>query len=330
MIIESLEMKNFKSHRDTSIDFSTGITIIMGGNGAGKSSILEAVSFALFKQHSSKKIEQLISIDSIKNKLYVKLDFTSNGRTYRVTRERSKTGSKASIKIKDHGGFQQLAAGDTQVTREIQNILEMDGDLFLNAVYVRQGEIADLVDKTPSEKKQVIGKLLGIDSLEKAWKNMKQIVDDYGREKIRLEGKLENTDSIKEDIKSFNDQKIEYSEKIRIITSEIDEIQRKLNSMKQDNEKLQTDEKTFERANLSLKAKKQMLNKLLDDESHLQVQLDDITKKEAEMAEIGPKLPKLEQLLCLKDALDNLRNFQREKDELKRFLNKKFFVLSFC
>ena len=87
MIIENLEMKNFKSHRDTKIDFDTGITIIMGGNGAGKSSILEAVSFALFKQHSSKKIEQLITLGDVKNKLYIKLDFTSNGRTYRVTRE---------------------------------------------------------------------------------------------------------------------------------------------------------------------------------------------------------------------------------------------------
>ena len=37
----------------------------------------------------------------------------------------------------------------------------------------RQGEIADLIEKTSSEKKQMIGRLLGIDSLEKAWKNIK-------------------------------------------------------------------------------------------------------------------------------------------------------------
>ena len=62
---------------------------------------------------------------------------------------------------------------------EVQNLLEMDGDLFLNAVYVRQGEIADLIEKTSSEKKQMIGRLLGIDSLEKAWKNLKIILDKY-------------------------------------------------------------------------------------------------------------------------------------------------------
>lgn len=75
---------------------------------------------------------------------------------------------------------------------EVQNLLEMDGDLFLNAVYVRQGEISDLIEKTSSEKKQMIGRLLGIDSLEKAWKNIKIILDRYNGQKLRLEGKLES------------------------------------------------------------------------------------------------------------------------------------------
>lgn len=55
-------MENFKSHKNTQIEFGTGISLIIGGNGAGKSSILEAVSFALFKQHTSKRIDQLITI----------------------------------------------------------------------------------------------------------------------------------------------------------------------------------------------------------------------------------------------------------------------------
>src|SRR5664280_3054266 len=110
MIIESMVMKNFKSHRDTKLEFNTGISIIMGGNGSGKSSILEAVSFALFKQHSGKKIEQLILIDrqnpAGQNKMSVELEFTSNGRTYRVLRERSKNSSRAKIEIKEGERFQ--------------------------------------------------------------------------------------------------------------------------------------------------------------------------------------------------------------------------------
>lgn len=322
MIIENLEMKNFKSHKDTKIDFDTGITIIMGGNGAGKSSILEAVSFALFKQHSSKKIEQLITLGDVKNKLYIKLDFTSNGRTYRVTRERGKTGSKASILIKDRGGFQNLASGDSQVTQEIQSILEMDGDLFLNAVYVRQGEIADLVDKTPSEKKQLIGKLLGIDSLEKAWKNMKGVIEEYANEKIRLEGKLENTDSINEDIKSTADEIDNYTTEIETITKKITGIESVLVSMNEDNEKLQNDQMKYQNASTNQNAKEGLLNELRGNETDIQAQLNDIANKEVEIAEISPQLPKLDKLVCLKEALKDLRIIKGNCDDLKGKLEK--------
>ncbi|MBI4814583.1 MAG: AAA family ATPase, partial [Methanobacterium sp.] len=140
MIIESLHINNFKSHRNTHIGFDTGISIIIGGNGAGKSSILEAVSFALFKQYTSKRIEQLITIGQ--KRMSVEIQFNTNGRTYRVLRERTRTSSKAIMKIKEGERFQSLISGDKQVTLEVQNLLEMDGDLFLNAVYVRQGEIA--------------------------------------------------------------------------------------------------------------------------------------------------------------------------------------------
>ena len=50
MIIESIKIKNFLSHEDTEIDFEQGINIITGKNGAGKTSVLDAIKFALFAE----------------------------------------------------------------------------------------------------------------------------------------------------------------------------------------------------------------------------------------------------------------------------------------
>ena len=50
MIIKKLILKNFKSHKNTTIEFNKGITIIVGENGVGKSSILEGITYALFKK----------------------------------------------------------------------------------------------------------------------------------------------------------------------------------------------------------------------------------------------------------------------------------------
>ena len=60
MIFTKLTLNNFKSYGHEVIKFGDGITVIVGENGAGKSTILEAISFALFKQHTSKKIEDLV------------------------------------------------------------------------------------------------------------------------------------------------------------------------------------------------------------------------------------------------------------------------------
>jgi len=128
MIIKNLRLENFKSYSKTQVEFNTGISIIMGENGAGKSSILEAVSFSLFKQHSGGKLENLVRAGQ--DKMKVELEFIASGRTYRVLREKGKTTSRAELRIKEGGSFQTIVTGDKQVSYEIENLLEMDSDLF--------------------------------------------------------------------------------------------------------------------------------------------------------------------------------------------------------
>lgn len=152
MIFTKLKLNNFKSHENTVINFEKGISVIVGENGAGKSTILEAISFALFKQHTAKKIDDLVRNNA--NSMSVELEFSSNNREYKIVRDK-KSMLKSSIykKTSKDGGFVHLCTGDKEVSNEIRQILDVDSDLFLNAIYIRQGEIAELVDKTPADKK---------------------------------------------------------------------------------------------------------------------------------------------------------------------------------
>lgn len=319
MIIESLHISNFKSHRDTRIEFDTGISIIIGGNGAGKSSILEAVSFALFKQHTSKRIEQLITIG--KKRMSVEIQFTAHGRTYRVLRERTKTSSKAIMKIKEGGRFQSLVSGDKQVTLEVQNLLEMDGDLFLNAVYVRQGEIADLIDKTSSEKKQMIGRLLGIDSLEKAWKNLKIILDKYNERKIRLEGKIESFEDFETEFAAKKDNKRALALKIKDINLKREENIIESNLLQEKKEILDKRSMEFENANTLLKSKKDFQDQLEKNRKDLEGQLNEIILKEEEITRIEPRLKKLNILKSLAEKSKELKVLQKDKKGIITILN---------
>lgn len=320
MIIENITMENFKSHRNTSVDLGTGISIVMGENGAGKSSILEAVSFALFKQHSGKRMEQLIMNN--KDKMSVTLTFQVNGRRYRIKRDRSKkSGAHAKLGIMDGNSFMPMATGEKTVTEEVKRLLEMDGDLFLNAVYVRQGEIADLIEKSPAEKKQMIGKLLGIESLERAWKNMKILLDEYNGEKLKLEGRLEALKDLKNDLKVQNKDKDTIQGKIQKITWDIEETEAEYKSLHDKNDSLNSKKSDFETTSSALESRKNLLERMEADEKYLRTKLDEIESTEKRMDELKPKIDNLPVLKGMQDAKDELKGLKKEEALLNKIIH---------
>ena len=51
-MITSIELVDFLSHSETKLEFEDGVTIFVGDNGAGKSSIIDGITFSLFGQHT--------------------------------------------------------------------------------------------------------------------------------------------------------------------------------------------------------------------------------------------------------------------------------------
>ncbi|MBN2330525.1 MAG: AAA family ATPase [Candidatus Aenigmarchaeota archaeon] len=202
MIVNSVRLRNFKSHHDTAIGFGTGINVILGENGAGKTSVLEAISFALFKEYEG-NLDDLVMRGQ--GSMAVELVFTSHGRTYKVVRMRKKASSDSNLYLLEDGE-KLLQSGDSEVDKEIARILGIDKYLFINAVYVRQGEIARLLVARPAEKKQLITRLLGIDSLERVWERMRVVIDAYRDRKSRLEAQILDEDRIREQLDGIDSE----------------------------------------------------------------------------------------------------------------------------
>ena len=92
-MITSIELGDFLSHSETKLDFDNGVTVFVGQNGAGKSSIIDAITFALFGQHTRKSNKGLIKRGS--NQGFVKVEFSVNNRQYQSTRKIDTKGSLA-------------------------------------------------------------------------------------------------------------------------------------------------------------------------------------------------------------------------------------------
>ena len=327
MIIEKLELKNFKSHLNTSIDFNQGITLIIGENGAGKSTILEAISFALFKQHTAGTISDLTrssTDNTIVNTMKVTLEFMANGNHYKVVRSKDKTKSQATLYYRHLNSDKTdyvnniICEGDKIVNSEIQSILQMDADLFLNAIYVRQGEIAELVSKTPSEKKKLIGKLLGIDSLEKSWNNIKQFISFYENKQSEYKGKLSRKEDTANELKQ---KKKQYDD----LNTEITKIQEELNQINKIYDELNTEIKVLEANKEEYVNTKNIIDgdikeedRLKQEKTELQNQLDEIRKNEEEIQRLEKYVNKLPVFKEYKEAAISLLEITKKKDDLNK------------
>ncbi|KZX09974.1 AAA family ATPase [Methanobrevibacter curvatus] len=371
MIFTRLELKNFKSHKSSVIDFSNGINIILGENGAGKSSIFEAISFALFKQHDG-KINNLINSNisnkhnSSNNSMSVSLDFNVNGNNYRVIRKRTETKSNSELffvenvyetKINSKNTFKEiskdnfkeiskdnfndnykenasqknenktkLVSGEKEVNSEIERILTMDAELFLNAIYIKQGEIADLITKTPAEKKKLIAKLLGIESLENAWKNSNHLLNVYESKKERLKALVETGSKLDKRLKDLNLSLKALNIEESDISDEIKKVDMLFKEKTEKIEVLENKKKTFNELRIKEENEIKNLKSILKDKEILKKQLNQIEENEKKIKDLKTnveKLPIYESFLESQQKVEKLffekNNLISEKNAVEKY-----------
>ena len=187
-MITSVELGNFLSHTETSLEFDNGVTVFVGHNGAGKSSIIDAITFALFGQHTRKSNKGLIKRGT--DKAFVKVVFNANGKQYQVERKIDvKGGLAAQFSEKVNGDWVQIAAGERKqfgesMTSEVEKKIGLNFEKLKIASIVQQGELNAIIKAKPKEFKELLNAIIGIDKLDVATEAMK-IVNKNFRENIK-------------------------------------------------------------------------------------------------------------------------------------------------
>ncbi len=315
MIFTKLRLRNFKSHEDTIIRFEKGISVIVGENGAGKSTILEGISFALFKQHTGKKIDDLVRNNA--GSMFVELKFISNGKKYKIIREK-KSNLKSVLykKTSLDGEYVHVCSGDKEVSNEILQILDIDSDLFLNAIYIRQGEIAELVDKTPAEKKQLIAKLLGIDSLEKSWKYLLPFISNYENQLSELKGKLYNSKELADDLTRRREELSSLKQRGYELEENIEEVAGLLQEISESKRDMEREKEIYETQVNNLENEEKTLSKLEQDKHAIQNNLDKIREAEEQISRLEKFVSKLDIYLDFEKSVVSIQNLKQKEQEI--------------
>ena len=174
MIPQKLSLTNFMCYRQVDLDFAgVHVACLAGDNGAGKSALLDAITWALWGKARAKRDDELIRLGE--DEMAVELTFDLGEQTYRVLRQR-KGGKRGSSSldfqvlfphsVPPNGGenrWRSLAESTIRDTQtKIERVLRLDYDTFINSAFLRQGRADEFTVKTPAERKRVLGDILGL------------------------------------------------------------------------------------------------------------------------------------------------------------------------
>jgi len=215
-MIESITLKNFLSHEETSISLEDGINVFVGANGAGKSSVIDAVTYALYGEHTRDSDRNLVRRGSTWGA--VMMTFTYGQAKYTVERKLGADGRLEGVTLRQLVPQQRLlAVGERRqygesVSGIIANIMRLDYDKMRVAAIIQQGELDSIIQYRPAQFKSLMDSLIGIDRFGRAYEAMREPLDEF-RERLRREcmGKYDdqNYQQLLDDIERVNSDIIE-------------------------------------------------------------------------------------------------------------------------
>jgi DNA repair protein SbcC/Rad50 len=326
-MIKSLELTNWRTHKNSTLTFDNGTNVIIGVMGSGKSSIVNALSYSLFGTFPALKSKQVSLVEIITNKpnpmdfAQTKLIFEKKEKTYRVEREIKESGTNEA-KLYEN---EVLIAGPKQkdVNEKVEHILGLNYELFSRAVYAEQNELDFFLKLTPGERKKKFDELLDLQRYELARKNALSLKNSLTKDNKQKE---EFIFQQKQTMKSHEEDKLlkqidEEVKKEKELISKKELVEKEINEKKELLTKEEQKEKNYRKLKDSITKNKttlQTLNKNIVGKKEVDV---DKLKKELEII--------LSKQTVLKKEKEELKSQKEEFDKVRRAVGEETKVLEY-
>jgi DNA repair protein SbcC/Rad50 len=179
-----LRLKNFTAFRDEQeIDFANlDLFALWGPVGSGKSSILDAITYALFGRVERVGDEPKYLVSQGQPRMAVTFDFRVGDLEARIMRTTHATGtSKVLLERRVDGEWQTFGEGADQVrsvNKTIVDLVGLDYDAFTRSVVLPQGKFAQFLVGDPLTRRKILTELLGLELFEKMGKRSNEIAND--------------------------------------------------------------------------------------------------------------------------------------------------------
>lgn len=219
-----LIIKNFLAYREQvrlSLD-GVHVACLTGANGAGKSSLLDAITWALWGKARASDKDQLLHIGQ--NEMLVALTFEQSGYCYQVQRLYTKSGKTGKqsvlLRVYDPSSEQWLPINEHASVREIDEEIVrrvgLDYETFIHSAFLQQGKADAFATQTAARRKEILAEILGLTHWESYEARAKErarecavLRAEHQREIERLEAELAQESALQhqlEDVRQRLDQ----------------------------------------------------------------------------------------------------------------------------
>ncbi len=326
-MITSIELGDFLAHSNTKLEFQNGVTVFVGDNGAGKSSIIDAITFSLFGQHTRKSNKGLIKRGS--NQGFAKIGFSINDKQFEAVRKIDNKGTlSATFSEITNDGKIEIAAGERKqfgesMTREVEKTIGLDFEKLKIASIVQQGELNAIINAKPKEFKELLNAIIGIDKLDVASESMKTVNKEF-REKIKekvgfddthLEILARDLEKHENDIKQAKPEKINLESKQEKLKIEVEELRKKIEIDSPKIDKInQLEQRKKEIINYAKEAIQDIQRQISENERKIH-DCEDCFEHTIQKNDLESKIQKVEQ--AIEDTLKKIQEMTSQNASLK-------------
>ena len=350
-----LELREFGPYKDEIIEWdriiNEPIFLITGKTGSGKSTLFDAITYALYnKTTGGKDVASLrTKTASDKDKTQVNFDFELNGKRYRIERtlaylktgNKNLTSGKVALMQYNYEGLEVIATKEQEVKEKVEELIGLDDKQFCQIIILPQGKFKEFLLSKSSEKKETLRSLFNtyfyqkfVDQLQEQAKKLdsnnkqkeKELITRF--EQFDIDGELTKFEFLKdENFKEINEIILSQENEIETEKKELAKLEKNLIKSKENFIELSKLNDKF----LNLednKVKIDELNKKDDYFNKLKMEVEKLTELQKRNDKITEYVSLLDKQLQLtkqgKSLLDEKERYKKDlamNNELETKLN---------
>ncbi len=318
-IIKEIEMKGFMRYIEKTsppLSFPHKFTVITGKTGSGKTSILDAITFALYKRTSRTDVQGIKISDVCKSGGYVRVLFTQSGEEYEVERGfTSKSAPYLAMKM----NYKIIEGNIKELEKIIEEVIGLDYDGFRNSTFVRQEEMKGLGAERGAVRLSIFQKLFRLETFEKAEARVARKLDGIKREIRSLETEMNvraeqmvRLPHLEEEMKSKKAFMAEKSKELEKMNLKLDDVAREVADLSDKHDKYTSQKGRITGMAERLEKSRKKLAKAVTEEK--------------KVIPLKNRIPELEKATKDYDAIlsegESLRELQNRYQSVKRELDR--------